>query len=70
MLACRRDWDGSMQPREEVGRSVQGLTGRTVTDVAGVVARDLKSVEKEMCLDAGVVLAGVENSGAVVDEQY
>jgi len=30
----------------------------------------MKSAEKEMRLDAGVALADVESSGAVVDEQY
>lgn len=59
-----------MRLLEEVGRSVQGLTGCKVTDVAGVVIREMKSAEKETRLDAGVALADVESSGAVVDERY
>ncbi len=59
-----------MQPLGEAGRLVQSLTGRMATDVAGVAVRELKNVERGTGLGAGVAVAGVESSGAIVDERY
>ena len=70
MLACRRDWGGNMQPLVEAGRLVPGPAARKAIDVAGLEVRDLKSVEMETRLGAGVALAGVGSSDAVVGELY